>query len=259
MGRFDGWVAIVTGAGQGIGRAVALQLATEGAAVVVVDRVEEAATRVVEKIRAKDGSAASCIGDSRVYETAQRAADTAVEQFGSLDVLVNNAGGTIQIKPFWEYEPDEIEAEVQQSLLPALFGCRAALPTMMRQGRGSIVNIGSACLAAPYRVPYASAKGGVVGLTESLAREVGPHGIRVNCVKPGRTSVTDRITPRAFDVRPSERAHRWQTEAQNVIATLQVLDRDATCEDLAAAVAFLASDEASYATGQTIAIAGGLL
>jgi dihydroxycyclohexadiene carboxylate dehydrogenase len=259
MGRFDGRVAVVTGAGQGIGRAVALQLADEGAAVVVVDRNEQAATRVVEEIRAKDASAAPCIGDSGVYDTARHAADTAIAQFGGLHVLVNNAGGTIHIKPFWEYEPDEIEAEVHQSLLPTLFGCRAVLPTMMSQGRGAIVNIGSACLAAPYRVPYASAKGGVVGLTESLAREVGQHGIRVNCVKPGRTSVTDRITPRNFDLDPTERDHKWQQDAQDVIGALQVLDRDGTCEDLAAAVAFLASDDASYATGQTIAIAGGLL
>jgi NAD(P)-dependent dehydrogenase (short-subunit alcohol dehydrogenase family) len=81
----------------------------------------------------------------------------------------------------------------------------------------------------------------------------------VNCVKPGRTSVTDRITPRNFDLDPTERDHKWQQDAQDVIGALQVLDRDGTCEDLAAAVAFLASDDASYATGQTIAIAGGLL
>jgi NAD(P)-dependent dehydrogenase (short-subunit alcohol dehydrogenase family) len=257
--RFGGRVAVVSGAGQGIGRAIVMRLASEGASVVVGDRVSDAADRVVDEVRSAGGTAVSAVGDARAYEAAEQAVDIALDEFGQLDVLVNNAGGTIHIKPFWEYSYDEIRAEVDQSLLPTLFGCRAALVPMMRQRHGSIVNIGSAYFGALYRVPYASSKGGVVALTESLAREVGRFGIRVNCVKPGRTAVSDRLTPRAFDVDPTDSDRRWQQDAHQVIDALQVLERDGTPEDLAAAVAFLASDEAGYATGQTIAVAGGLV
>ena len=258
-GKFTGQVAIVTGAGQGIGRATAVRLGTEGAAVVICDRVDDAAARVVEEIRSKGAEAVACVGDARDYDTAERAVATATAEFGRLDTLVNNAGGTIHIKPFWTYQSEEIEAEVGQSLLPTLFGCRAALPTMMSQRSGSIVNIGAAYFGALYRVPYASTKGGVVGLTESLAREVGSYGIRINCVKPGRINVTDRFTPRVFDRDPTDSEKGWQEKAHEVIDVLQILERDGTVEDLAAAVAFLASDEASYVTGQTVAVAGGLV
>lgn len=257
--RLAGRVSIVTGAGQGIGRAIALSLAAEGAAVIVGDRVHEAAVRVVEEVLAKGGAAIACVADSRSFEAADQAVATAIDKFGRVDVLVNNAGGTIHIKPFWEYDPGEIRAEVDQSLLPTLFGCRAVLPAMMRQGYGAIVNIGAAHFGALYRVPYASTKGAVVSLTESLAREVGRHGIRVNCVKPGRTNVTDRITPRFFDSEHTTDDRKWQQDAHTVIDALQVLRRDGTAEDIAAAVTFLASDESAYVTGQTIAVAGGLV
>src|SRR5205814_1187178 len=117
------------------------------------------------------------------------------------DVLVNNVGGTIWIKPYHLYTEEEVKLELERSLYPTLWGCLAVLPIMMRQGCGSIVNVGSQSTRGLYRAPYAASKGGILALGKVLAMEYGRHGIRVNTMAPGGTDVADRLTPRQL-IRP---------------------------------------------------------
>src|SRR6516164_2213199 len=179
-----------------------------------------------------------------------------------IDVLVNNAGGTIWIKPYHLYSEDEVKLELERSLYPTLWCCLAALPLMMEQRSGSIVNIGSQSTRGLYRLPYAASKGGIVALTKVLAMEYGSYGIRVNTVAPGGTEVTDRVTPRQL-IRPGVVAKEgpefetYRREMAQDIRNQQALRRRGLPEEQAAAIAFLASEDASFITGQIINCSGG--
>ena len=184
--------------------------------------------------------------------------------FGRIDVLINNVGGTIWMKPFHLYTDDEIELELERSLKPTIWGCRAVLPVMMAQKSGSIVNLGSQSVRGLYRLPYAASKGGILALTKVLAMEYGRHGIRVNTVSPGGTDIPDRTTSR-LSLRPGvmaeelaeEEADAYRREMSEDIRNQQALRRRGTPEEQAAAVAFLASDDASFITGDVINCSGG--
>ena len=166
-GRFAGKAALVTGAAQGIGRDVALRLAREGARVALVDR-----SPLVEEVRQEAGAGAIAItADLETYVGAGIAAEAAQAAFGRIDILVNNVGGTIWAKPFAEYDPEQIEAEIRRSLHPTLWCCRAVLPGMLAAGGGVIVNVSSVATRGVNRVPYAAAKGGVNAITACLAFE----------------------------------------------------------------------------------------
>jgi NAD(P)-dependent dehydrogenase (short-subunit alcohol dehydrogenase family) len=262
--RLEGKVCIVTGAGQGIGRATARRLGQEGAKVVVADRVDAGATDTVGELRGHGVEARKVLVDLATFAGAQALMDETRGAYGRIDVLVNNVGGTIWIKPYHLYTEEEVKLELERSLYPTLWCCLAVLPVMMQQRSGSIVNLGSQSTRGLYRLPYAASKGGIVALGKVLAMEYGRYGIRVNTMAPGGTEITDRVTPRQA-IRPgvmaddgaSAEAEQYRREMAEDIVNQQALRRRGLPEEQAAAIAFLASDDASFITGQVINCSGG--
>ena len=250
--RFAGKTALVTGAAQGIGRDVALRMAREGARVALVDRSD----LVEEVLRHAGGEAIAVIADLESFAGATNAAEQVLARFGVIDILVNNVGGTIWAKPFAQYEEAQIEAEIRRSLFPTLWCCRAVLPAMLAQRRGVIVNVSSVATRGINRVPYSAAKGGVNAITASLAMEYAEHGIRVCGVAPGGTQAPPRRVPRNAAPRSADE-DIWMQQVVEQTVSSSLLKRYGTTEEQAAAILFLASDEASYITGVTLPVAGG--
>jgi dihydroxycyclohexadiene carboxylate dehydrogenase len=251
-GRFVGKFALVTGAAQGIGREVGLRLAREGAGVALVDRSD-----IVEEVRQDAGAEhIAIIADLEGYSGATEAAERARARFGRIDILVNNVGGTIWAKPYVHYEEAQIEAEIRRSLFPTLWCCRAVLPMMLAQGRGVIINVSSVATRGVNRVPYAAAKGGVNAITACLAFEYAEHGIRVCAVAPGGTEAPPRRIPRNTAPRTADE-EIWMRQVVDQTVSSSLMKRYGTTEEQAAAILFLASEEASYITGVTLPVAGG--
>jgi dihydroxycyclohexadiene carboxylate dehydrogenase len=250
--RFSGKIVLVTGAAQGIGRAVALRAAAEGAALVLVDRSE-----LIHDVAAEIGESVLAVtADLETYAGAAGAVAQGIERFGRIDVLLNNVGGTIWMRPFAEYTEAQIEAEIHRSLFPTLWCCRAVLPSMIAQRGGVIVNVSSVATRGVNRVPYAAAKGGVNAITACLAIENAEHGIRVCGVAPGGTEAPPRKIPRNA-APPTAEDEAWMGEVVAQTLSSSLLKRYGTTEEQAAAILFLASDEASYITGVTLPVAGG--
>jgi dihydroxycyclohexadiene carboxylate dehydrogenase len=254
--RFEGQTAVVTGAAQGIGRATARRLAAEGARVIVADRAAPQADAVRDEIHAAGGQAEVVLADLETWAGAQQLAAGALAAYGHIDVLVNNVGGTIWARPYWEYAPEEIEKEVQRSLWPTLWTCRAVIPLMVERRAGAIVNVGSTATRGIYRVPYTASKGGVHAITVALAYELAEFGVRVNCVAPGGTDVGQRAIPRA-PTPPTERDQQWMKGVMDQTLQDTFIKRFATPDEQAAAICFLASPEASYLTGYVLPVSGG--
>ena len=253
--RFLGKSGVVTGAAQGIGRTVALNMAREGGAVVLVDR-SELVREVAAEITAAGGNALAVIADLEQYADCCQVMQTAQCNYDRIDILINNVGGTIWAKPFAHYEAAQIEAEVRRSLFPTLWCCRAVLPFMLERGSGVIVNVSSVATRGVNRAPYAAAKGGVNALTASLAFEYAPHGIRVCAVAPGGTDAPPRKIPRNT-AQPSPQEAVWYQQVVDQTTASSLMHRYGTTEEQAAAILFFASDEASYITGVTLPVAGG--
>ena len=254
-GRFACKVAVVTGAAQGIGRTVALRIAAESGVLTMVDR-----SPLVEEVRheaeAVGAEAIAIIADLETFSGATAAIAGALERFGRIDILVNNVGGTIWAKPYAEYAEAQIEAEIRRSLFPTLWCCRAVLPGMLERRAGVIINVSSVATRGVNRVPYAAAKGGVNAITASLAMEYAAHGIRVCGVAPGGTEAPPRRIPRNAE-EPSVQEREWHRQVIDQTVSSSLMKRYGTTEEQAAAVLFLASDEASYITGVTLPVAGG--
>jgi dihydroxycyclohexadiene carboxylate dehydrogenase len=246
---------MVTGAAQGIGRGVALAVASEGGQLVLVDRsplVED----VLAEVRAAGAEAIMINADLETWEGAAQSVAAAREKFGRTDVLINNVGGTIWAKPFQEYAPEQIEAEIRRSLFPTLWCCRAVLPEMVARRAGVIVNISSIATRGIYRIPYSAAKGGVNALTASLAMEHADDGIRINAVATGGTEAPPRRVPR--NAQPlSEQEQTWyQGIVEQTIAS-SLMHRYGSIDEQVRAILFLASAEASYITGTVLPVGGG--
>lgn len=255
QGRFAGKVMVVTGAAQGIGAGVATRAAAEGASVVLVDRASFV-TEVEEAIIAAGGKTISVQCDLETYEGAAHAMAAAIKAFGRIDILVNNVGGAIRMRPYAEFTPDQIDAEIRRSLMPTLYGCHAALPAMLAQEAGVIVNVSSNATRGIRRVPYSAAKGGINGMTQALAMEYAEAGIRVVATAPGGTQAPPRRTPRNAEG-DNAQEQAWMAQAVEQVTQSAFMKRYGTLEEQIAPILFLASDEASYITGSVLPVAGG--
>ncbi|WP_432866958.1 SDR family NAD(P)-dependent oxidoreductase [Microbispora rosea] len=242
-------VAVITGSGQGIGREFAEAFAAAGATVVVADLDGENAEKVAAQLRA-GGAQALGLGVDVSDETAvTRMVEAAVAEFGRIDVLVNGAAifSTLTMKPFEEIGADEWRKVIDVNINGVFLCCRAVSATMRAQGSGTIVNISSSTVLGgrPNYLHYVTSKAAVVGMTRSLARELGPAGINVNVIMPG--SVETGI--------PRDSA---RPEAVEQIVGNQALKRRIVSADIAGAAVFLASDAASMITGQSLVVDGGM-
>ncbi len=253
--RFQNKTIVVTGAGQGIGKGVAVRAAQEGAQVALVDR-SEIVHEVVNEIKALGGEAIGIVADLEVYENFVATFKEVKATFNKIDVLINNVGGTIWAKPYEHYEVDEIEKEIKRSLFPTLWGCHAVLPYMLEQNSGAIVNISSIATRSINRVPYAAAKGGVNAVTASLAFENATKNIRVNGIATGGTEAPPRIIPRNPNEQ-SENEKNWYQQIIDQTVDSTLMKRYGTIDEQVGAILFLASDEASYITGITLPVSGG--
>jgi len=259
--RLSGKVCIVTGAGQGIGKATAKRLGEEAGKIVVAERVDEGATRTLNELKAYGVDAMKILVDVGKFSEAQRLITEVVEAYGRVDVIVNVVGGTIWWQPYHNYTEEQVNLELERSLYPTLWCCLAVLPIMIEQKSGSIVNLSSDVTSGGlYRLPYAASKGGIEALTRVLAMEYGGYGIRVNAVAPGGTAIPDRITPRLMIrpgvmAKPSEGAETYYKEV-NENKSRQAIKRRSVPEEQAAAIAFLASEDSSYISGQIIRCTG---
>ena len=252
--RFANKVMVITGAAQGIGQRVAELAAQQGAKLALVDR-----SPLVQELRDRLAAITDVIAvevDLETFQGAEQAAEAAFKAFRRIDILVNNVGGTIWTKPFEHYSPEEIEAEVRRSLFTTLWGCRAVLPYMLKKKKGAIVNVSSIATRSVNRVPYGAAKGGVNALTACLAFENGERGIRVNAVAPGGTEAPARRIPRNT-AKQSKKEQVWYQEIVDQTVSSTLMKRYGTLDEQAAAILFLASDEASYITGTVLPVGGG--
>lgn len=251
--RFAGKALVVTGAAQGIGRGVALRAVAEGGKVLFVDRADFIADVAAE---AGSANALGFVADLETYEGARAAMAFAAEAFGGIDILVNGVGGAIRMRPYAEFEPAQIDAEIRRSLMPTLYACHAVLPHLLARGGGTIVNVSSNATRGIRRVPYSAAKGGVNALTQALAMEYAPHHIRVVATAPGGTSAPPRRIPRnaAGD---SAQEQAWMREAVQQVTESSFFKRYGSLDDQIGPILFMASDEAAYITGAVLPVAGG--
>lgn len=250
--RFAGKTIVVTGAAQGIGAAVAARAAAEGGRIILVDRAHFLGD-VAQEI---GGETLAVNADLETYAGAEQAMQAATDRFGRIDILINNIGGAIRMRPFAAFEPEQIEAEIRRSLMPTLWCCRAVLPFMLAVGQGTIVNVSSNATRGIHRVPYSAAKGGVNAITQSLAMEYAEQGIRVVATAPGGTEAPPRRVPRNADG-DTEQERRWMADVVDQVKRSALLNRYGTIAEQVAPILFLASDEASYITGTVLPVAGG--
>ena len=245
----EGRVVIITGGGQGIGRGYAHYFAAQGAIPVIAELSGENGERVKREVEDKGGRALAVETDVGSIESANRMAGAALEAFGRIDCLINNAAifSQITMAPFWELPVEEWERAVQVNVNGSFYCARAVVPAMQEARWGRIVNVTSGTVRSgpPNYLHYITSKSAMLGMSRSMARELGPWNITVNTFQPG---VTKTEVPR-----PSVPDHMFEQRAKS-----QCLQRLTTIEDLAKPMLFLCSDEAAYITGQIIEPDGGL-
>lgn len=248
--RLESRVAVVTGAGHGIGKAYARRLAEEGAAVVIAELDARAAQTAAHELSAAGLRALAVPTDVAELTACEAMARAAVEAYGQIDILVNNAAmfATVPMSrvPFDQIDPAEWDRMMAVNLRGIWYACRAVVPHMRRNGYGKIVNISSSTVfeRTGTRIHYVTSKAGVIGFTRTLAAELGPDNICVNCVAPGSTLSEEN---------PDESVVRFR----NAAAKNRALARVQRPEDLVGAVAFFASADSDFITGQTLVVDGG--
>jgi NAD(P)-dependent dehydrogenase (short-subunit alcohol dehydrogenase family) len=251
MGRLDGKVALITGGTSGIGRATAMLFAEEGARVAITGRDEERGARVVEVIARRGVDGVFVRADVRSADDCRHSVDRAVDAFGRIDVLFNNAGVYVA-NDVLGCDEQEWDLQVDTSLKGAFLMSRAVLPHMIAQGAGSIVHCSSGwgLVGGAKGAAYCAAKGGLVLLTKAMALDHGPQGIRVNAVCPGDTE-----TPMEHE---DARNQGLSWDAYVALASAgRAIPRMGQPDEVARAVLFLASDESSYITGAALPVHGG--
>ncbi|HYZ13120.1 MAG TPA: glucose 1-dehydrogenase [Actinomycetota bacterium] len=252
MGRLDGKVAVVTGGANGIGRASAKALAAEGARVVIGDVAEERGENVAHEIRESNGEAMFVRADVTRMSDVEALVREAVDRWRRLDVMFNNVGVAIPGTAD-EMSEDDFRRVLDVNLIGVWRGMRAAIPEMLRTGGGSIINTGSVQGHVAFLgwAGYAASKGGVDALTRQAAVEYAPKGIRINSIVPGTilTEMNEKILSEAED--PDAQMAMW--------TSMHPIGRVGQPDEVAAAVVFLASDESSFITGESLRIDGGLI
>jgi 3-oxoacyl-[acyl-carrier protein] reductase len=251
VSELAGKVALVTGAGSGIGRACALVLGRSGARVAVHYRTSrEGAQAVVAELRSAGGDAEAFGGDLTKAEDVRALVAQAEKRFQAIDILVNNAGDLVERKPLLEMSEALWRSVIDVNLTSTFLMCQAVAAGMIARKSGAIVNMASVAAwngGGPGAFAYAATKGAIVSMTKGLAKELAPHGLRVNCVSPGLigdTGFHERFTAK---------------DAFAAVAKSVPLGRAGTPEEVGRVVAFLASSDSAYLTGETIEINGGML
>ena len=248
LSELRGRVIVITGAGQGIGRVLAHAFAAVGAIPIVAELDAERGQAVVREIEAAGGRALAVPTDVASADSVEAMAARTADAFGRIDALINNAGifSTLKMRPFEEIPLEEWDAVLRVNVTGVMLCCRAVIPTMRQAGWGRIINLSSAStlLGRPNYLHYTTSKAAVVGMTRSLARELGRFGITANAIMPG--AVTTEI-PRET-VTPEQRER---------IVAMQCVPRSQVPEDLIGAAFFLASEGSRFMTGQTLNLDGG--
>jgi meso-butanediol dehydrogenase/(S,S)-butanediol dehydrogenase/diacetyl reductase len=252
----DGRVAIVTGGGGGIGEAISSSLAGQGASVVVADRSTESANSVRDIIKAQGGRALALTVDVAVSSSVSQMVTRTLEEFGQVDILVNNAGIT-SIGPFADIPEEDWDRVVAVNAKGTFLCCQSVAPHMMDRRSGRIINIASQAgiTGQAYMAHYVASKFAVVGLTQSLALELGPYGVTVNAVCPGDVE-TDMHVHVSRELAKLKGIPQQELVAQSIRTC--PLGRLETPLDVAKAVRFLASDDAAFITGESLNVSGGL-
>lgn len=241
-------VAIITGAGRGIGRAIALALATHGADCVIADIDDATARSVAQEVQSLGRRAIAMKTNVAVQAEVEQLIEEALREFKKIDILVNNAGVSCPL-PLLETSAEEFNRQIDINLKSVFYSCKAVFPTLMKQRSGKIVNIASIAGKRGGGImgksAYAAAKGGVIAFTKAVAREGAPYGINVNAIAPGLTA--------------TEMTAQFTGELREAVIKAVPLGRAATPEDVAKAVVFLCSDYSGFITGEIMDVDGGFM